>query len=119
MTTLAEFLTSDPEYDEMKTTELMAAAVRAPSGERARALMALSRRIDASLLPRYLEILEDSRSGDSVVSILTVRLAGLVALLVNTQGEPRAIAERLWMQLPEADRAELRLWLGREGVELP
>jgi hypothetical protein len=57
--------------------------------------------------------------GVRVVGVMTVRLFGLVGLLVNSSGEARAAALEVWNALVDCERQDVRSAFSGNGVGFP
>jgi hypothetical protein len=119
---LAELLASDPDFDAMSTAGLIETAMRPLMvTDRARALLVLSRRVDEepAILAEFLSALEQDDANTRVVGLMTVRLFGLVGLLLNVQGPGREIAADVWRSLPGVDRDDVRQAMRANDVAFP
>jgi hypothetical protein len=89
--------------------------------DRARALLVLSRRVDEepAILAEFLSALEQDDANTRVVGLMTVRLFGLVGLLLNVQGPGREIAADVWRSLPGVDRDDVRQAMRANDVAFP
>jgi len=117
---LHEAMVSDPELDSEPDEALEIAAIETAVGERAKALWALSRRVRVESLGRFVELLDHEQNQMPIMfGRLPVNHSGIIALLVNSSGEVRAEAERLWFELSFAERHDLKTWLTSDGFDLP
>jgi hypothetical protein len=122
MRNLAELMASDPDLDALSTSDLFVLAV-GPNRvtDRARALLALSRLVgdDALSAGRVLGMMDRNDMGDRVMGLMTVRLFGLVGLLVNSNGEARSAALEVWNSLVDYERQDVRSAMSGNGVVFP
>jgi hypothetical protein len=122
MRNLAEMLASDPDFDALTVTDLFSRAI-GPNRitDRARALVALSRLAgdDVLFAGRVLGLLENEDMGVRVVGLMTVRLFGLVGLLVNSRGVAHAAVLEVWNSVVDFERQDVRSAMSANGVVFP
>lgn len=117
---LFDLMTSDDELDAIGIESLSSRAVEGPIFERTKALWALSRQVTIESLPQFIETLEDSALQTPLMfGTLPANQSVIIALLINSSGEVRLQAERLWFELSFAERHELKSYLRDDGFELP
>lgn len=79
------------------------------------ALAAVDRAPD--LVERYLAVLDQDDAHLAVIGVLTVRIFGIVGLLMNTTGGTQSIGIKLWESLSEEVRDDVRFSMHGNDME--
>ncbi len=122
MRNLHEILHSDPEFDVLADSDLFLTARRLTrKTDRARSLLALSRRVgeNTELARTIIRTLDEEGMDARVVGLMTVRLFCMVGLLIHTKGDARAEVLESWNSISSIDQGDVRSAMIANGVEFP
>jgi hypothetical protein len=116
-----EALSSDKEYDQLPTTELLELLRNKSKLSKGRALAALARRTrnDVSLVREVISAISDPANQETrIMGTISVSHIGVACLLEFGSSRTKELVKQLLEHWPEPDRSDLLWFLKSESISI-